>query len=106
MITKDAIQLMNDLATKVGFSSRSEHDGPSPVSVGDHKGASIAVCVFHDQERAEKYKECCEHHLVSLAEKLEVAIVPARHDTLDDQFLVTITGYDLCTRAESIVGFK
>ena len=98
MITERAIELMEQTALSVGFSSRSDypHLGDSPLSSGDYKGSSIVSCVFSDRGRAESYLGKCLEVLDSLSGEprgdiLEV-VIP---EIGEPMFVAVITAYDL-----------
>ena len=104
MITNRAIEFMEETARSVGFGSRDDypHLGASPMSAGDWKGNSVAVCVFTDYERAEKYLVACTDGLIALGSDLKGVVrkLPPPDSWNDGHYLAVLTGIDIAKAIE------
>ena len=106
MISERAIEVLEELARTVGFGRREDYPfvGASPVSAGDWKGDSIAVCVFADREHAEAFQAGCLRELVGswtgTACDLETRILNTEGADGMEFYIAVVTAVDLSAKSD------
>lgn len=102
MISNGAIAIMEETAKRVGFGYREDypHRGQSPISAGDWKGSSVAVCVFSNPDNAERYIDECIPRLDALGGCLGSQVVPINALDGYTMFIAVISAVDLVAKSE------
>ena len=102
MISNDAIAIMEETAKRVGFGYREDypHRGKSPISAGDWKGDSVAVCVFNDHAHATRFISECLPQLDTLGDVSGGDVVRIPHASGNDMYVAVISGIDLVAKRE------